>query len=70
MTHKVNLYGTVIEVSAQEADGVVAFLNGREFAQECAPMGFAPVPQDADNDWRRGYAMAVFAITDRQELQI
>ena len=70
MTQKVNLYGTVIDVSAQEADGVIGFLYGREFAQECAPMGLAFAPQEADRDWRRGYAMAVFAISDRQELQI
>lgn len=70
MTQAVNLYGTVIDVSDEEAEGVIAFLNGRELAQECAPMGWACLPQDADNDWRRGYAMAVFAISDRRELQI
>jgi hypothetical protein len=67
---KVNPYGTVINVTDSEAEGVISFLYGREAASECAPMGFAMAPEDANDDWRRGYVMAAFAISDRMQLQI
>ena len=67
---KVILYGTPIDVSDDEALGVIHFLYGREFANECAPMGFAIVPEDVNDEWRRGYVMAAFGISDRSELQI
>lgn len=71
MTQKVSLYGVVVDMTVSEAEGALSFLYGREAHQsECAPMGFATVPPDADDEWRRGYAMCAFAITNRQELQI
>lgn len=62
MTRKVDLGDIVIRVSDAEAEGVIDFLYGRTQATECAPMGFAMVPPDADDEWRRGYALGVFGV--------
>lgn len=71
MIQKVNLYGVVVDMTVSEAEGALSFLYGRELHQsELTPMGFAVMPPEADDEWRRGYAMCAFAITDRQELQI
>jgi hypothetical protein len=67
---RVNLYGEVIDVTDGEAEGVIDFLLGREYATECAPLGYTMAPIYADDDWRRGYAMAVFGISDRTQLEI
>lgn len=64
MKQKVNLYGTVIEVTDGEAEGVIDFMIGRECATECAPLGFAMAPEN-DLEWRHGYALGVFGLAAR-----
>jgi hypothetical protein len=62
MKQKVNLYGTVIDVTEAEAEGVIDYLYGRNMATQEAPEGFAMAPPDADDEWRRGYALGVFGV--------
>lgn len=66
----VSLYGAVIEMSAEEAEGVLAFVLGCESATEAAPLGFAFTPIHHADDWRTGYAMAALEIGEREQLEI
>jgi hypothetical protein len=65
VTQKVNLYGTPIEVTDATALGIISFLDGKYFATESAPLGFAMTPPDVDDEWLHGYALGVFG-TDAQ----
>jgi hypothetical protein len=62
MTQKVRLYGTLIDVTDGEALGIISYLDGRNWATEEAPEGFAMAPPDAGNEWRRGYALGAFGV--------
>ena len=63
-----SFYGEVLEVSDEEAEGMHAFVLGREMDSESAPLGFAFPHPMAGDAWRRGYAMAALEIADRQLL--
>ena len=62
MTCKVILYDVPLEVTDGEALGIISFMHGCGLATECAPLGFTMTPEDADDEWRRGYALGVFGV--------
>ena len=67
---KLKMDEAVIDVTEQEALGIFAYLRGLKARDICSPLGFAMAPEDANDDWRRGYVIAAFGISDRSELQI